>query len=194
MPRVYPGRRCITSYPDPPNRTSEDSMTLDEIAALEQQWVGRVQVSARDRYFDWQPAPVGMFNSLLEECLPYVPLHNLTFLDAGGGIGTKCLLAQRYGLIAHNIDRVSEYISEACRLGVDSELSLIEDYVAISEYGIVYVNHPLVPDFEEVVIERDIHDRMGFGSVLMSINYDVAPSGWTEVARIGPWNAAWVKS
>jgi SAM-dependent methyltransferase len=168
-------------------------MTIDEIAALEQQWVGRVQVPARGVYFDWQPAPVAMFAVLLEECLPYVPSDNKTFLDVGCGIGTKGLLAKQAGLDAYGLDRVPEYVSEAIRIGIVAWEGLAEDYDAYARYGMVYINHPLVPIFEEAVLERDIHSQMASGSVLMTVNYDVVPAGWAEIARVGDWNAGWVK-
>lgn len=41
-------------------------MTPEEIGALEQQWIGQVQISQPDVYFDWQPAPVDLFTELLE--------------------------------------------------------------------------------------------------------------------------------
>ena len=168
-------------------------MTIDEIAVLERQWIGRVQVPSRDIYFDWQPIAVDIFTKLLELCLPFVPPSNRTFIDAGGGIGTKGLLAQQYGLAAHCIDRVPEYVAEAARLGVSAELVQIEEYGRFGDYGLVYVSHPLVPGPGEAVLERGIHDQVTSGSVLMAVSYNLVPAGWTEIARLGEWNAGWVK-
>jgi SAM-dependent methyltransferase len=169
-------------------------LTLDEIAALEQEWIGKVQVSQSETYFDWQPSPVGLFTQLLEECLPYVQAGNQTFLDVGCGIGTKCLIAASYGLSVSGIDRVSDYIDESARLGIVTQQMLIEDFADYADYGLVYVNHPRKDQEGEADLERQIQDHMSMGSVLLAINYGVSPNGWTEVARQGDWNAAWVKS
>lgn len=197
-------------------------LNADEIAALEQQWIGRVQIDQPSVYFDWQPAPVPLFTSLLEACLPHVPPGNRTFLDAGCGIGTKCLLAVSYGLAAYGIDRVPEYLAEAASLGVSTEQTLIESYTGYSTHGLVYLNHPLVCGGDcddEAVLAHGIQVQMASGAVLLSVNYDLAPGclnprhagavvpcddsctkgyissydEWTEVARSGDWNAAWVK-
>jgi SAM-dependent methyltransferase len=188
---------------------------LAGITSLELSWLNRVAISERDKYFDWQPADPAIFMQLLELCLPHVPPGNLTFLDAGCGIGTKCLLAAQSGLAAYGIDRVPEYLEEAARLGVDCELALAEDYQHYADFGLVYCNHPMVcgPGCEdEAVLEHYIHVQMAPGSVLMFANYDLAPgcsvhpqdrpctdecpheaAAWPQVARLGPWTAAWVK-
>lgn len=187
------------------------------IVALEQEWIGRVEISQPETYFDWQPFPVEQFITLLEACFLHVPVGNRTFLDAGCGIGTKLLIAADHNLDAHGIDRVPEYLTEAAQLGTDVEQSLIEDYAAYGTFGLVYVNHPLATsatDMDEVLLERLIHDQMASGSVLLAVNYDLAPGctahppdrvcdencpidtydGWAEIVRDGAWNAGWVKS
>jgi hypothetical protein len=191
----------------------DDPAALEAITALEASWLGRVATTARDRYFDWQPAAPALFTRLLAACLPHVPPGNRTFIDAGCGIGTKCLLAGRYGLAAHGIDRVPEYVAEAARLGVSAELALIEDYTGFARYGLVYVDHPAVGGGDEARLEAGIHAQMAPRSVLMAMSYDLAPGcpahppgrpcddacptdahdGWTEVARLGAWIAGWVK-
>lgn len=192
-------------------------MTGDEIAAIDREWIGRVEISQPETYFDWQPFPVGQFTTLLQACLPHVPDGNRTFLDTGCGIGTKLLIAADHGLDAHGIDRVPEYLAEAARLGASVEQTLAEDYAAYGTFGLVYVNHPLATsptDTDEVLLERLIHDQMTSGAVLLAVNYDLAPGciahppgrvcdedcltdvydGWTEIVRDGAWNAGWVKS
>ena len=171
------------------------------IAALEQQWIGRVQVSQPERYFEWGPFPLDRFTALLEACLPYVPIENQTFLDVGCGIGTKLLVAAFYGLAAHGIDRVPEYLNEAARLGTDVEEVLAEDYAGYGRFGLVYLNHPLIVmrpgDNRAALLERSIHAQMTPGSVLLSVNCDCPTDiydDWTEIVRDGPSNAAWVKS
>ncbi len=217
LPGMCHARRYQARLAIPAIRAFEVYMTIEEIAALEQQWIGQVDITQPDVYFDWQPAPIDLFVQLLDYCLPYVPATNQTFLDVGGGIGTKCELAQQAGLTAYNIDRVSEYIAEAISIGISSEQVLAEDYTSYGNYGLVYMNHPLISplgDNAQALLANSIHDQVASGSVFLSINYDLAPgctahlpdracdencpidvfNGWTEVARQGPWNAGWVKS
>ena len=193
-------------------------MTLEEIAALEQQWIGQVQIDQPDVYFDWQPASVELFTGLLEQCLSHVPSGNQTFLDVGCGIGTKCILAAQYGLVVNGFDRVPEYLTEAAQLGISAIEILAEDFADYGDFGIVYMNHPLITigpsDNRQALLAAQVHEAMASRSVLLSINYDLAPGclshlpdrscdtncrtdaydGWTEFARDGHWNAAWVKS
>ena len=191
------------------------ALSLDEITQLEQDWIGRVAVSEPETYFDWQPASVDLFSQLLGACLPHVPVGMPGFLDVGCGIGTKCLLAQQAGFTAYGIDRVPEYLAEAAQLGVSAEQVLAGDYTGYSGFGLVYVNHPLNCGEgcdDEAVLEHTIHVAMSPGAVCAGMNYDLAPGctahppdqpctdacpgtldGWTEIARLGPWVAAWVK-
>lgn len=164
-------------------------MDAAEIAALERSWEGRVQVSEPARYYGWVPSRATLFQGLLGLCVPHAPSR--TFLDAGCGIGTKCLLAQQMGLAAHGIDRVLEYVEEAQRLGVGAEVCHIENYTGYASFGIVYFYQP-APDDYEPVLEKVIHERMAPGAVLMSAAY-VRDPGWPEIARLGERIAAWVK-
>ena len=168
-------------------------MTLAEVAALEQEWAGRVTGCEDPAFFGWEPAPLPLFTALLAACLPHVPAGNATFLDAGCGIGTKALLAAQAGLEAYGLDRVPAYVAEAIRVGVIAWEGYAEDYDAYARYGLVYVNHPLRGPAAQAELERQIHAAMAPGAVLLAVNYGLAPAGWAEVARSGDWNAAWVK-
>jgi SAM-dependent methyltransferase len=184
-----------------------------QIAALEAEWQGRVQVTPG--YCGWEPYDPGKFTRLLSLCLPHVPPGNRTFLDVGCGIGTKCLLAAQAGLDPSGFDRVPEFVAEARRLGVAAEVADARDYQGYGAPGLVYVNHPLACGGgcdDEAALEHLIHERMASGAVLMAVNYDLAPgctvhppsrpcdegcppgaAGWPQVARLGAWDAAWVK-
>jgi SAM-dependent methyltransferase len=166
-------------------------MTLAEIAALETAWQGRIPPDD-PACFGWEPYSPDAFAALLEDCLPRVPSGNRTFLDAGCGIGTKCVLAAQAGLEAYGFDLVPEFLAEARQLGVACEQADARMFTRYGDFGLVYVNHPLVPGPGETALERRVHAAMAAGSVLMAVNYDIAPD-WPEISRAGPWDAAWVK-
>lgn len=185
-------------------------MDLDEIAALEQAWLRKVAVPPE--FFGWEPYDLTGFTDLLRQALPHVPPGNRTFLDAGCGIGTKCLVAEGCGLRAHGIDREPAFLAEARRLGVECEPADVRDFPRYGEYGLVYVNHPLTDPAAEVALERYVHEQAARRSVLLAVNYDLAPlcpahppvrpcdescpqgaGPWLEVARSGAWAAARVK-
>lgn len=188
-------------------------MDLAGIAGLEAAWVGRV--TPPPGCFGWEPYDPRLFAGLLAACLPHVPAGNRAFLDAGCGIGTKCLLAQRAGLAAHGIDLVPEFLAEAARLGVSAELADARAYGGYGSFGLVYVNHPLAcgPGCDdEAALEQRIHEAMAPGAVLLSVNCDLAPgcaahkpgtpctdacphdaAAWPQITRAGAWAAAWVK-
>jgi hypothetical protein len=97
---------------------------------------------------------------------------------------------------------------------VDAWVALAQEYTGYGRFGLVYFNHPMVcgPGCEdEAELEHLIHEGMAPGAVLMAANYDLAPGcpvhpatqpcditcphkvGWAQVARLGDWDAAWVK-
>jgi hypothetical protein len=107
-----------------------------------------------------------------------------------------------------------EFLTEAIRLGVACELADARDWDGYDRFGLVYLNHPLVcgPNCkDEAVLENWVHGQMSSGSVLLAVNYDLAPgcpahgslspcnddcpgtASWHEITRTGQWAAAWVK-
>ena len=190
------------------------AMTLDEIHELETSWIGRVP-SDDPECFGWEPFNIHVFADLIDSCLEYVPAGNRTALDAGCGIGTKCLYMFQAGLEAYGFDRMREFLDEAERLGVPCELADARTFARYGDYGLVYVNHPLACGQgcnDEARLERAIHRQMRTGAVLLDVNYDLAPgcsahpadspctddcpedgAAWPEIVRWGRWSAAWVK-
>jgi SAM-dependent methyltransferase len=162
-------------------------VTLEELVELEASWQNKV--SPIPGCFGWEPYSLESFSELLAIAASRNFLAS--FLDAGAGIGTKVIRATHYGLIASGIDLVPEFLAEAARIGADVQYGDVREW-DYSLYGIVYVNHPLIDQDEEAQLEFAIHDGMASGSVLVAVNYGIAPD-WPEIGRIGEWNAVWVK-
>lgn len=161
-------------------------MDLAEIAALEEAWLRKVAVPPE--FFGWEPYDPAAFGALLAAALPHVPAGNRTFLDAGCGIGTKCLIAEAAGLAAHGIDREPAFLAEARRLGVSCEPHDVRDFPRYGEYGLVYVNHPLTSPAAEAVFESWLHDQVAPGAILLTVNAGAFPAGWRW---LGGWPSSW---
>ncbi len=189
-------------------------MTIEELDALERSWQWRVPPDD-PLCCDWQPYDLGGFAVLLEQVLPYVPQGRQTFLDVGCGIGTKCLVAAQYGLAASGVERVSAYAAAARELGVSVTVADARTWDGYGDYGLVYLNHPLICGEgcnDEAALERRVQDMMSPGAILLSVNYDLMPGcpahpatqpcddscgrqGSWEVVLNGTrrWDAAWRK-
>jgi trans-aconitate methyltransferase len=134
--------------------------------------------------FGWAPYDLDEFARLLGIAIGAA--RGRTFLDAGCGIGTKCLLAAERGLAAHGIDRVPAYAERAVQLGVSAEVADVRGWSRYGEFAIVYVSHPLRPGAEEP-FERWLHGQMAPGSVLMTLRGAVMPEGWDVILREQYW-------
>jgi SAM-dependent methyltransferase len=185
---------------------------INTLRQLEGYWHIQGVATEPETYFGWEPYDLDQFWQLLQGCIPHVPADRQSFVDIGCGIGTKCLLAQNAGLAVFGVERVPTYVAEAQRLGVEVWQGLAQDFTQYDQYGLVYVNHPMASGGNtEALLENSIQSSMASGSVLMSVNYDLAPgcphhpptspcseacggaSSWPEIARINDWAAAWIK-
>lgn len=187
---------------------------IDTLRQLEGYWHIQGIATEPETYFGWEPYDLDRFWQLLQACLPHIPTDRQSFVDIGCGIGTKCLLAENAGLTTFGVERVTQYVTEAQKLGVQVWQGLAQDFTQYDQYGLVYVNHPMVSGADnnsEALLENYIQSVMAPGSVLMSVNYDLAPgcphhaptiacseacggaSGWPEIARLDDWAAAWIK-
>lgn len=128
--------------------------------------------------FGWAPYDLDEFARLLDVAVEAAP--GGPFLDAGCGIGTKCLLAAARGLDAYGIDRVPAYVDRAVQLGVHAEQADVRGWGRYGEFSIVYVSHPLRPGAEEP-FEKWLHDQMSPGAVLVTLRGCIFPDGWRAV-------------
>jgi SAM-dependent methyltransferase len=154
-------------------------MTLDAIRALEQEPAPPFPDDGLD-CFGWAPYDLDVFARLLDAAIAVAP--GVSFLDAGCGLGTKCLLATERGLDAYGIDRVEAYVAQATRLGARAEVADVRDWARYGDFDVVYACHPL-REPAETGFERWLHEQMNPGAVWMTLRGCVVPEGWREVVR-----------
>jgi len=153
---------------------------LARIAALEADWLTRLpRVRAHLEFYGWEPYDLGEFTRLLDAAIPHAARRS--FLDAGCGIGTKCLAAASRGLTAEGVELVPAYAARTRRLGVTVHKADVRGWPHYADYGIVYVNCPLKGEAAEARFERWLHGQMAPGAVLISVNDCAAPRGWGAV-------------
>lgn len=149
-------------------------MTIEAVRELERGEVPPFPDTALD-CFGWAPYDLEEFARLLDAAVG--ASRGPAFLDAGCGIGTKCLLAAERGLKAHGIDRVPAYVERAVQLGVSAEVADVRGWPRYGEFDIVYASHPLRPS-AEAPFEEWLHEQMAPGAVLLTLRGCVTPRGW----------------
>jgi len=152
-------------------------VTIETVRALEQGEAPPFPADAMD-CLGWAPYDLDEFARLLDIAISAAP--GRAFLDAGCGIGTKCLLAAERGLQACGIDRVPAYVERARELGVSAEEADVRGWPRYGEFSIVYVSHPMRPP-AEAPFELWLHEQMAPGAVLMTLRGCGAPPGWKTV-------------
>jgi SAM-dependent methyltransferase len=126
---------------------------------------------------------------------PGDPSIDISFVEAGCGIGTKLYLAKhKYLMIEYGYEINEEYIAKCHELGVQAELrDLTADPPPTwSAYDIVYTCRPLKNDVAEVQWEKSVHEAMRPGAVLMASFVALKPYNWPCYYR-QPFRGIWVK-
>ena len=155
-------------------------MAWPPLPGLEREWLTRHPgLRSQPGFYGWEPYPLEEFGRLLDAAIPHAPSGRL--VDAGCGIGTKCLYAAAAGLAAEGVEHAAEYAAEARRLGVTVHEADVRGWPHFGAYGVVYVNCPLKGDREEAAFEAWLHGQMAPGAVLISVNDCGAPPGWRPV-------------
>lgn len=130
---------------------------------------------------------------MLEAAIKACDTPEPVFLDAGAGIGSKCLTAERMGCVAHGIEHNEHYVAEARKLGA----KVLEGDVRLAQYGaydIVFVNCPFRDPALQAQFEADVAGRMKPGSVLILGNrVSAAPQGWEQLTTVIERDGAWRK-
>jgi SAM-dependent methyltransferase len=131
------------------------------------------------------------FNALVRD----TGLRQLTFVEAGAGIGTKLYLARhKYNLREWGFEINPDYISRAKALGVRIELRDLraDPRPDWGIYDIVYIARPFKDDAQEVEWEQSVQDAMGRGAVLISAFTARKPYTWKCIYR-KPFRGVWIK-
>jgi SAM-dependent methyltransferase len=143
----------------------------------------------------WSPLELWEFDRMLTVARQLLPgLSEITFCEAGCGIGTKLYLAKHYhGLRATGFEISDDYLAKARELGVDArKMDLREDSPNWGAFDIVYTARPFKEDDYEQKWERSVQDCMRPGAVLMLAYVAAKPYNWPCYYR-APFRGIWVK-
>jgi trans-aconitate methyltransferase len=166
---------------------------VPDLDAIEWQWQeDRPDLRQHPARFGWEPYPPAEFSRLLDAAVAVAPAR--TFLDAGCGPGTKCLMAAARGLVAAGVELVPEYADAARACGVDVTVCDVAEYDGYQAWGIVYVNCPYRREPDEICFETWLHGQLSPGAVLLAVNSRIVPGGWRAVVHEpGEWRGVYVK-
>lgn len=146
----------------------------------------------------WAPTPLPKVREMfatVDMCHALAELEIPRFFDAGCGIGTKMFLAeQEYGWRTVGWDLYEDYVSFA-RNTLRQHASvhdLRKESPHWHAYDIVMISRPFKDDEEEERWEREVHDAMRPGAVLIASFAAVKPYRWRWLYR-APWRLAAVK-
>lgn len=152
---------------------------------MEAEWLDRFpELRADPVAFGWEPYPLGEFRRLLAAAIPAAPPG--AFLDAGCGVGTKCVAAADAGLPAEGVEVVPEYAGAAAELGVTVHVADLRGWGGFAGYAIVYLNCPLRDMGAEAALEAEVQAAMAPGAVLIQVNDCGAPAGWAVIVDERP--------
>jgi SAM-dependent methyltransferase len=164
-----------------------------DIAALERDWLGRFpRLRDQEEFHGWEPYDLTGFGYLLDLAIPRA--RSLSFLDAGCGIGTKCLLAAAAGLAAEGVEHVPEYAAQARALGITVHEADVRGWPDYGRFGVVYVNCPLKDETAGAQFEKWLYGELAPAAVLIAVNRCTVPAGWVTVLdEPGEYRGVWVK-
>jgi len=162
---------------------------------LEQLYKERETTNPDPDMWRWSPLELREFDSMLTVARQLFPeLRQLSFCEAGCGIGTKLYLAQHYHeLRAVGFEISDDYLAKAAGLGVDArKMDLRTDSPDWSEYDIVYTARPFKNDEVESAWEQSVCEAMKPGSVIIMAYTSYKPYSWPCYYR-RPFRGVWQK-
>lgn len=159
------------------------SDVIGEANYLDQVWLTRNKELREDKeLYGWEPYPATSFVNLLTVAMS---VNHGKFIDVGCGIGTKVRIAEFMGLEAYGVELFAQYVEEARSIGVNVQAyDIREDGFDYSQYGIIYINHPLRDTHAQDLLEYRIQDQMDPGAVLITVNnIRTMPEDWEMICR-----------
>jgi trans-aconitate methyltransferase len=164
------------------------SSTAQEIRAaiaraqqLDAQWQRNPAGRDDARSTPWMPFPLFDFIALVAEALP--DSAGESFLEVGCGIGTRMLVASTvFGLDAHGIDRVDEYVAQASELGCSAEVADALTWDDYGKYDVIWFNRPFRDRGLQRQLEARVWEAMKPGAVVIWANLEMPPpANWWPV-------------
>lgn len=138
------------------------------------------EVSIPEGFYGWEPYHL----DASEDLIATAALHarGKKFLDAGCGIGTKCLLATYYGFEPFGIEWIPEYAAQAGNFGVRVFQEDMREFTRWQDFDVIYLNHPFTTREREQAFESRMQEQISPGSILIKVwDYLGTPPGNWEV-------------
>lgn len=163
------------------SRARQVARVMQQAAQLDREWQGKVPQTAEDkaRYTPWMPFSRPALIELLAEALAwYDPGENedVKFLGIGCGPGSELLIARGiFGLDAHGIDRVPEYVAAACSLGLRAILADALSYTGYGRYRVIWFNRVARDVSTQLAIEHAVWSGTAPGAVVICANLEQPP-------------------
>jgi len=162
---------------------------ISDVTRLDSEWMRKPAGHDDPRSTPWMPFPLFDFIALVAEALPEA--KGGKFLEVGCGIGTRMLVAHElYGLEAHGIDRVPEYVAQANELlplgkeGVTAEVADALGWGGYGKYDILWFNRPFADPATQARLEAQVWQDMAPGAVVIAANLNSPPPAtWWPVFR-----------
>jgi SAM-dependent methyltransferase len=162
---------------------------------LEQLYKERETSDPDPEMWRWSPLELWEFDRMLTVARQLLPgLREVTFCEAGCGIGTKLYLAEHYhDLRATGFEISDDYLEKARALGVDARhMDLRTDSPNWGAFDIVYTARPFKVDDVESAWEQSVCEAMRPGAVIMMAYTSYKPYSWQCYYR-APFRGVWRK-
>jgi SAM-dependent methyltransferase len=174
-------------------------LTLADLHKMEMDQVPREYGKDPDpEIWRWSPLDIREFDLMLH--IAYSHYENigadrqLSFLEAGCGIGTKLYLAKnKYRMQELGWELFADYLAICESLGVLAEQhDLRAESPDWGQFDVVFFGCPFKEPLVERAWELEIQNGMRPGAVLIGWHIAVRPYAWKELYR-KPFRGVWVK-
>lgn len=161
---------------------------IADVTRLDREWQRKpAGHDEPERSTPWMPFPLFDFIALVAEALPETEGGSL--LEVGCGIGTRMLVAHElFGLEAHGIDRVPEYVAQASQMlpegmtGVTAEVADALGWDGYGKYDLLWFNRPFRDRATQRQLEAQVWQDMRPGAVVIWANLEMPPpANWWPV-------------
>lgn len=150
---------------------------------------------AGKRYFSYAPLDIQAFCAFLEQArkLADAPYERMPrFLDVGCGVGTKLVLARRFGFDAYGIEACAGYAEAAKKVAEycgepDAAEKVFHvdafDMTCYDRYDVVYFSRLINDNARQAQLEQHIYKRLRPGALVIPV-FTVPKKPWTEYIEL----------